>query len=241
MNVLLLLADFEIPPLAIYAVAAIVLIAMILGGMAILIARFYRKVNQGQALIVNNMRKEPTVTFTGATVLPIIHRAEVMEISLKTIELERRGKEGLICKDNIRADIKVTFFVRVNKTAEDVLKVAQAIGTNRASHQETLEELFNAKFSEALKTVGKVLDFEELYTRRHDFKEQILEVIGEAANALGVETTDEYPEVNWRDITRLRIVLAHHYQRVDSEQVWNIAVAEVPALLLAISPGEIPG
>ena len=33
MNVLLLLADFEIPPLAIYAVAAIVLIAMILGGM----------------------------------------------------------------------------------------------------------------------------------------------------------------------------------------------------------------
>jgi uncharacterized protein with HEPN domain len=71
--------------------------------------------------------------------------------------------------------------------------------------------------------------------------ERLLEVIGEAANALGVETTDEYPEVNWRDITRLRIVLAHHYQRVDSEQVWNIAVAEVPALLLAISPGEIPG
>ena len=43
--------------------------------------------------------------------------------------------------------------------------------------------------------------------------------------------------LNWRDITRLRIVLAHHYKRVDSEQVWNIAVAEVPALLLAISPG----
>ena len=49
------------------------------------------------------------------------------------MEIDRRGKEGLICKDNIRADIKVTFFVRVNKTREDVLKVAQAIGCVRAS------------------------------------------------------------------------------------------------------------
>jgi uncharacterized membrane protein YqiK len=29
-----------------------------------------------------------------------------------------------------------------------------------------MEELFNAKFSEALKTVGKRLDFEELYNKR---------------------------------------------------------------------------
>jgi uncharacterized protein with HEPN domain len=47
--------------------------------------------------------------------------------------------------------------------------------------------------------------------------------------------------VNWRDITRLRIVLAHHYQRVDPEQVWNIAVVEVPALLAAISPDQPQG
>jgi uncharacterized membrane protein YqiK len=58
----------------------------------------------------------------------IVARAEVMDISVKTIEIDRRGKEGLICRDNIRADIKVTFFVRVNKTKNDVLKVAQAIG-----------------------------------------------------------------------------------------------------------------
>jgi regulator of protease activity HflC (stomatin/prohibitin superfamily) len=89
-----------------------------------------------------------------------------MDISVKTVEIDRRGKEGLICKDNIRADIKVTFFVRVNKTPEDVLKVAQSIGCARASDQQTLDELFSAKFSEALKTVGKQLEFEELYTKR---------------------------------------------------------------------------
>ena len=43
-----------------------------------------------------------------------------MDISVKTLEIDRRGKEGLICADNIRADIKVAFFVRVNPTADDV-------------------------------------------------------------------------------------------------------------------------
>ncbi|MEM7678173.1 MAG: SPFH domain-containing protein, partial [Myxococcota bacterium] len=113
---------------------------LILFGFAVMVAKFYRKVEQGRALIINKVTREPTVTFTGGLVLPIIHRAEVMDISVKTIEIDRRGKEGLICQDNIRADIKVTFFVKVNKTAEDVLKVAQQVCCARASDQNTLEE-----------------------------------------------------------------------------------------------------
>jgi uncharacterized membrane protein YqiK len=110
-----------------------------------------------------------------------------MDISLKTVEIDRRGKEGLICKDNIRADIKVTFFVRVNKTREDVLKVAQSIGCVRASDQETLENLFEAKFSEALKTVGKSFDFEELYTKREEIKDKVVGTIGRDLNGYMLE------------------------------------------------------
>lgn len=157
-------------------------IAIVVVGIGVMIASFYKKVDQGQALIVNTMRGEPLVTFTGHIVYPIIHRAEVMDISVKTIEIARRGNEGLICKDNIRADITVSFYVRVNKTQEDVLKVAQSIGCSRASDQKTLEQLFVAKFSEALKTVGKQLEFEQLYTQRDDFKDQIIEVIGRDLN-----------------------------------------------------------
>lgn len=166
---------------------------MIVGGVAVLVlfalgfvamlARFYRIVDQGRALIKTGIGgAEPIVTFTGATVWPIINRAEIMDISVKTIEIDRRGKEGLICADNIRADIKVTFFVRVNKTVEDVLKVAQSIGAARASDPKTIEALFTAKFSEALKTVGKQLDFEDLYKKREVFRDQIKEVIGRDLN-----------------------------------------------------------
>jgi uncharacterized membrane protein YqiK len=150
------------------------------------ISRLFHKVEQGKALIVSKVRNV-YVTFTGAVVLPVLHKAETMDISVKTIEIERTGQEGLICQDNIRADIRLTFFVRVNKTSEDVIKVAQAIGTQRASDQGTLRELFDAKFSEALKTVGKHLDFVDLYTKRNEFRDRILAVIGTDLNGYSLE------------------------------------------------------
>ncbi len=158
----------------------------ILFGIGAMFTRFYKKVDQGTALIVNKL-KTIEVAFTGAFVFPVIHRAEVMDISVKTIEIDRRAHEGLICQDNIRADIKVTFFVRVNQTKEDVLRVAQSVGCSRASDQRYLEELFGAKFSEALKTVGKKLDFEDLYNERDDFRDQIIELIGTHLNGYHLE------------------------------------------------------
>jgi uncharacterized membrane protein YqiK len=151
-----------------------------------MISRLFRKVEQGKALIVSKVKKVD-VTFTGAIVMPVLHKAELMDISVKTIEINRAGKDGLICHDNIRADIRITFFVRVNKTVEDVIKVAQAIGTARASDETTLQALFNAKFSEALKTVGKQLDFVDLYTQRNHFRDQIIQVIGTDLNGYSLE------------------------------------------------------
>ena len=158
---------------------AVGILAIFIFGMLVMFAKFYHKVEQGYAMIVNTLRAEPEVTFTGRMVYPIIHKSEIMDIALKTVEIDRSGTEGLICRDNIRADIKVKFFVRVNKTAEDVLKVAQGIGCQRASSPEILEELFSAKFSEALKTVGKSLDFVDLYQARDHFRDEIIRQIGD--------------------------------------------------------------
>lgn len=164
-------------------IAVVLLIAVAL---LFVVSRLFRKVEQGKALIVSKMRKVD-VTFTGQVVLPVLHKAEIMDISVKAIDISRTGRDGLICRDNIRADIRISFFVRVNKTVEDVIKVAQAIGTARASDKETLQELFNAKFSEALKTVGKQLDFTDLYTKRDEFRDRIIQVIGTDLNGYSLE------------------------------------------------------
>lgn len=159
-------------------VATIIIFVVLFGvGFLALLIKCYCKVRQGQALIRNGVGGT-RVSFSGMFVIPVLHRAEYMDISVKRIEIDRRAEQGLICKDNLRADIVVAFFVRVNNTMQDVVKVAQSLGCVRASDSRALVELFDAKFSEALKTVGKQFDFSELYTNRMRFREQILDIIG---------------------------------------------------------------
>ncbi len=160
---------------------------IILMGLAALFKSFYIKVEQGTALIVNDMSTKPKVHFTGALVYPIIYKKELMRISLITLEVDRRGNDGLICADNMRADITVAFYMRVNETTEDVLKVAKSIGAERASDRAAVDLLFAAKFSEALKTVGKQIEFVQLFENRQMFREKIIEVIGEDLNGYVLE------------------------------------------------------
>ena len=163
------------------------LVVLLVVGLLALFKAFYIKVPQGTALIVNDMSSTPKVHFTGALVYPVIHLKEFMRISLITLEVDRRGKDGLICRDNMRADITVAFYLRVNETQDDVLKVAKAIGVDRASDRSAVNELFNAKFSEALKTVGKQFDFVQLFENRQDFRDRIIEVIGNDLNGYVLE------------------------------------------------------
>lgn len=49
--------------------------------------------------------------------------------------------------------------------------------------------------------------------------------MNEAANTIGASTRDRHPDIDWQRITRFRILLAHHYHRVDPDQVWTIRPA----------------
>ncbi|MCU0386742.1 MAG: SPFH domain-containing protein [Flavihumibacter sp.] len=162
---------------------------LLIGGIVFLIfivlfafATFYKKIPQGKAIVRTGVGGGKVAFNKGMYVIPILHKMEIMDISVKKLQIDRMENDGLICKDNIRADIKVAFFVRVNKNVDDVLNVAQIIGTERASDVETLRNLFEAKFSEALKTVGKKFDFIELYEARREFRTEILNIIGTDLN-----------------------------------------------------------
>ena len=162
-------------------VAGIIFFIVFLLGFAVLVIRCWRKVTQGTAIVRNGVGGT-RVSFTGMFVIPVLHKAELMDISVKRIEIDRAGEDGLVCKDNLRADIKVAFFVRVNKEVKDVVSVAQYLGCDRASDQGALNQLFEPKFSEALKTVGKQFDFVDLYTERERFREEIIKAIGTNLN-----------------------------------------------------------
>ncbi|WP_313500618.1 flotillin family protein [Kaistella carnis] len=150
-------------------------------GLLVWIVSMYKKIIQGK-VIVRTGAGGTKVFYSAGLVVPVLHKMEIMDISVKKLDVERTGANGLICKDNIRADIKVTFFIKINKSTADIINVAQTIGCERASDMEVLRTLFDAKFSEALKTVGKKFDFIELYEARSEFRAEIISIIGTDLN-----------------------------------------------------------
>ena len=160
--------------------------ALILG-LVLLVRREHLTLAKGRALIVTSARGSQ-VSFQGRLVVPIVQRAELMDITTKIVEVDRRGRQGLICRDNIRVDVKARFFVRVTPTVESVLAVAMSLGCERASDPGTLRELFEGKFAEGLKTVARAHDFEALISARPSFRDDVLCEIG--ADLAGFQLDD---------------------------------------------------
>lgn len=192
-----------------------VVVAVIIVAILIALAKFYKKAQQGEALVKTGVGGTK-VSFTGMMVWPVIHKLERMDISLKTINIERMGKDGLICRDNMRADIKVTFFVRVNQMKDDVVRVAQSVGCVRASSPMALNELFEAKFSEALKTVGKQFEFVDLYNKRDEFRQEILNLIGRDLNgyALDDAAIDYLEQTHLSSLSAMNILDAEGIKKI---------------------------
>lgn len=64
--------------------------------------------------------------------------------------------------------------------------------------------------------------------------ERLLEIIGEAASNVSESAVAAHPDVDWRSIARLRIVLAHHYHRTDPDLIWSYALEQAPRLAASL-------
>jgi uncharacterized membrane protein YqiK len=156
-------------------ITIIVVVAILVAGLITLTC--IRKIQPGRAGVKTGWGGL-RVSFDWMIRVPLVQNFHVMDISVKKLEISRKGKDGLVCKDNIRADITVAFYIRVDATEDSVRKVAQMLTPERVSDVEQLRELFEAKFSEALKTAGKQMEFHELFTERIKFRDQIQVTIG---------------------------------------------------------------
>lgn len=158
-----------------YIIGTFVVIVALVGAAASLFC--IRKIQPGRAGVKTGWGGVK-VSFDWMVRVPLIQTYHIVDISVKKLEIQRKGKDGLVCKDNIRADIAVAFYIRVEATEESVRKVAQMLTPERVSDLDQLRDLFEAKFSEALKTAGKQMEFHELFTERIKFRDQIQNTIG---------------------------------------------------------------
>ncbi|ATB29540.1 SPFH domain-containing protein [Melittangium boletus] len=145
-----------------------------------LVLRSHRRVAAGEALILERGGAPTRVCFGGAWVVPLLHRAEVLDLSVRKVVVERRGRQGLSCRDGIRVDLRATFLVKVARREADVLRVAREVGCARANRLEEVQALLEERFACALGQSVSTFSFEELVADRSLFIDHV-----------GIEVGDE--------------------------------------------------
>ncbi|MCM1055376.1 MAG: DUF86 domain-containing protein [Bacteroides sp.] len=58
--------------------------------------------------------------------------------------------------------------------------------------------------------------------------------IGELAKILSEDFLNNYADIPWKMIMRMRDIVAHHYGSLDYEIVWNTSISDIPQLYLKI-------
>ncbi|PPK96721.1 SPFH domain/Band 7 family protein [Nonlabens xylanidelens] len=153
----------------------------------IIIALFFHKEKQGQALVRTGLGGTKVAINGGIYSIPIFHQLETIDISMKKIQIDCLSKESAISKDNLRTDVKAVFLIRVKYEVESIAKVALTIGAGKIRNTESLKDMFQAKFSEALKSTIRKFEFTELLDNRKELCNQTLILIGTDLHGFTIE------------------------------------------------------
>ena len=125
----------------------------------------------------------------GAFVLPIVH--EVVPVNMNTLRLEvSRGRDkAIITHDRMRVDVTAEFYVRVQASPDAIASAAQTLG-QRTLQPETLKELVEGKFVDALRNVAAEMTMEQMHEKRGDYVKRVRAVVAAdlLQNGLELET-----------------------------------------------------
>lgn len=100
--------------------------------------------------------------------------------------------------------------------------------------QQSIQDIWNAAQEILNFTAG--MDYEALAADRRTQAAVLYEIliIGEAANRLSPKFRSQHSSIPWKDIIGMRNILAHQYDKVDTEVVWDVVHQDIPELLSLI-------
>ena len=157
-------------------ILGLIVLAVVVAIVVWLMNWLYLRSSKERAFVRTGLGGQKVVMNGGAFVLPIVH--EVVPVNMNTLRLEvSRGRDkALITKDRMRVDVVSEFYVRVQAGVEAIASAAQTLG-QRTLEPETLKELVEGKFVDALRTVAAEMTMEEMHEKRGEYVKRVKAVV----------------------------------------------------------------
>ncbi len=167
-------------------ILALVVLAIVIAIIVWLFHWLYLRSSKERAFVRTGMGGQKVVMNGGAFVLPIIH--DVIPVNMNTLRLEvSRGRDkALITRDRMRVDVVSEFYVRVQASPAAIANAAQTLG-QRTTQPDSLKELLEGKFVDALRTVAAEMTMEELHEKRGEYVRRVRATVAEDLLQNGLE------------------------------------------------------
>jgi uncharacterized membrane protein YqiK len=170
-------------------ILGLITVAIVVALVVWLLNWLYLRSSKERAFVRTGFGGQKVVQNGGAFVLPILH--EVIPVNMNTLRLEvSRGRDkAIITRDRMRVDVVAEFYVRVQAMPEAIAAAAQTLG-QRTMQPETLKELTEGKFVDALRTVAAEMTMEEMHEKRGEYVKRVRAVVAAdlLQNGLELET-----------------------------------------------------
>lgn len=83
----------------------------------------------------------------------------------------------------------------------------------------------------------KMLDQDDFFedTKTQDAVVRNLEIVGETIKNISETLKEKYPQIQWKELARLRDKLIHHYFGVNYDIVWHVVKNELPDVIYQLN------
>lgn len=151
----------------------------------------------------------------GCVVLPGFHELTRVPLREISIDVERTGKLAVRTQDYLRADMRVTFYVCINASEEDVLTAAARLSNNGRITPEDIKNALEKRADDAIRAAAKTKDLAEIDSDKLGFAQEVLNLVEPDLKKVGltlnniaiseIEEGDTYDTNNFFDAQGVRL------------------------------------
>lgn len=130
---------------------------------------FFVRVRHPFIMIVKTLGLGRRVAWDGAFVMPLVQKVELLKTALVNVKVDCRGADGFRCRDELRVDLGLSFYLSIGLTDKDIISVARNFGLDMASEAEKIAACFRPGLTEMVSAVCREYEMEDLFDNRLAF------------------------------------------------------------------------
>lgn len=132
-------------------------------------------------------KKKSVILYGGCIVLPGFHQLTRVPLREISIDVERTGKMAVRTKDYLRADIRVTFYVCINPSEEDVLTAAAKLSqSGNIISSDDIKNALDKRADDAIRAAAKTKEIAEIDSDKLGFAQEVLNLVGPDLKKVGL-------------------------------------------------------